>query len=61
MEPSNGQQVLMPREVAAIMRVHVHTVGRWVRDGKLECFRTGGGHMRFRREVIEAALKKEGR
>jgi excisionase family DNA binding protein len=57
MNDSDQQQILLPREVAAIFRIHPHSLGRWVREGKIKHFRTAGGHVRFRREDIEEALK----
>lgn len=35
------------------------TVARWAEDGKLPGFKTLGGHWRFRRADVEAALAKE--
>ncbi|MFA6092685.1 MAG: response regulator [Elusimicrobiota bacterium] len=33
-------------EIAAICKVAPPTVGRWIKEGRLSCFRTGGGHQR---------------
>lgn len=45
---------LTPSEVAKVFRVSVCTVTRWARSGKLQSFRTAGGHRRFRVEDVEA-------
>jgi excisionase family DNA binding protein len=39
--------LLTPAEVAAILYVDPKTVTRWAKAGKLNCFRTPGGHRRF--------------
>jgi len=39
--------ILLPREVARILRVDPKTVTRWAKDGKIGSFRTPGGHRRF--------------
>jgi len=41
------QEYLSPKEFAALMRVHVKTVLRWVRTGKLDGVRTVGGIVRI--------------
>ncbi len=41
-------QLLLSRDVAAMFGVDIKTVVRWSDDGKLRCFRTPGGHRRFR-------------
>jgi excisionase family DNA binding protein len=43
-------------EVAAVFRVHPRTVIRWTDKGKLPCYRTPGGHRRFRAADIRALL-----
>lgn len=32
---------LTPEEVAATLRVHISTVRRWIRDGRLPAYRVG--------------------
>jgi excisionase family DNA binding protein len=49
-------QLLSPREVAAMFRVNPKTVTRWSRSGKLPAIRTLGGHRRFRLSDVQAAL-----
>lgn len=49
--------LLTPAEVAAMFRVDPKTVTRWANSGKLLSLRTLGGHRRFRREDVEAAIK----
>lgn len=43
-------------EVAAVFRVHSRTIIRWADAGKLLCFRTAGGHRRFRAADVRALL-----
>ena len=40
----DDDELLLPREVAALLRVHPQTVGRW----GLPVVRTPGGHARYR-------------
>lgn len=51
--------LLSTQEVAAIFKVGVSSVTRWVRKGTLApAFWTPGGHARFRREDVEALRDK---
>jgi excisionase family DNA binding protein len=59
-ERSESRPLMRPGEVAALFRVHPQTIGRWVRKGALEAFRTPGGQMRFDRAYIERKLKEDG-
>jgi len=43
-------------EVAAAFRVHTRTIIRWTDTGRLPCYRTPGGHRRFRAADIRALL-----
>lgn len=52
-------ELLTPAEVAAIFRVDPKTVTRWSQAGKLPCIQTLGGHRRYRRSEVEAALNGE--
>jgi excisionase family DNA binding protein len=47
---------LLTAEVAAILKVHPHTVARWAREGKLNTQRTLGGHRRYRESEIRALI-----
>jgi len=46
-------------EAAKHLGVHVETVRRWIREGKLEVIRTCGGHSRIHRDTILAMLQKK--
>ncbi len=48
------QELLTPREVAAIFGVHAKTVTRWAQLGKLASVRTIGGHRRFSAADVHA-------
>lgn len=49
-------ELMTPAEVAALFRVDPKTVARWSDSGKIPSIRTLGGHRRFRREDVIAAL-----
>ena len=53
--------LLTTPEVAEELRVHVATITRWVRDGKLVAITLPGGRHRFRRADVEALLAVEPR
>jgi excisionase family DNA binding protein len=47
--------LLTPREVAALLGVRTTTIARWARDGLLKpAVRTPGGHRRYRRGDVVA-------
>lgn len=50
------QPPLKASEVAEMFSVDPSTVNRWADEGKLPCFRTPGGHRRFRREDVDAFI-----
>ena len=50
------EQLLTPREVAALFRVDPKTVTRWAQEGKLSALRTLGGHRRYRADEVYALL-----
>lgn len=55
-----SREILTPTEVARIFKVDAKTVTRWTKVGKLNAFRTLGGHRRFYAdEVYAAAVKAE--
>jgi excisionase family DNA binding protein len=54
--PSVFERLMTPREVSAALRVHVKTVTRWAKDGKLSSIKTPGGQRRFREAEVRALL-----
>ena len=50
--------VLTAAEVARLFRVNARQPGRWADEGRLPSFRTPGGHRRFRRDEVLAALRE---
>lgn len=55
-EPSGADTLMTPAEVAALFRVDPKTVTRWAVAGKLQSFRTLGGHRRYRSSEVHALL-----
>jgi excisionase family DNA binding protein len=48
-------------EVAEFLRVHVGSVRRWSRSGKLKAYKVGGrGDWRYRQQDVEAFLNSHG-
>jgi excisionase family DNA binding protein len=52
-------ELLRPREVAAILGVRTATVARWARQGRLTPLLTPGGHRRYTRASVRAVLGEE--
>ena len=50
------QDLITPREVAAVFCVNPKTVARWAVAGRLTAYRTLGGHRRFSRAQVEQLL-----
>lgn len=58
--PTVGPEItplLTPAEVAAMFHVDPKTVARWAVRGRLSSIRTPGGHRRFLRSEVEAAMR----
>lgn len=49
---------LTPREAAALLRVDARTVRRWAQQGKLDGFRTPGGHWRIDEEAVRRMQRR---
>ena len=56
--PFNVNYNYTPREVAELFGVRTTTIARWAREGVLSAVATPGGHRRYRRGEIAAALAK---
>ena len=56
---ANGEGWLRLGEAAAELGVSLNTLRRWSDSGKLTCYRSPGGHRRYRRGDIEALLRAE--
>lgn len=55
------RQILTTSDVADLFHVDTRTVAKWVRAGKLSCFRTPGNHIRFHRADVDALRDVEPR
>jgi excisionase family DNA binding protein len=51
-------EVLSTRQVATLLGVGEATVKRWADAGEIECFRTPGGHRKFRLRDVTAFVQK---
>ena len=56
----HADELLTPREVAALFRVDPKTVARWASGGRLSAVRTLGGHRRFKATEVYALLRGGG-
>jgi excisionase family DNA binding protein len=52
-------ELLRPREVAALFGVRPTTIARWAREGKLTPLRTPGGHRRYSLAGVREVLDRE--
>lgn len=55
-ESSSGEYPLSVHEVARILGCGESSVRTWADTGRLPCWRTPGGHRRFRRADVDALL-----
>jgi excisionase family DNA binding protein len=51
-------RLLTPSEVAAMFAVNTKTVSLWANAGKIDSFRTFGGHRRFKASDVRRALER---
>jgi diguanylate cyclase (GGDEF)-like protein/excisionase family DNA binding protein len=56
---ANGEGWLRLSEAAAELGVSLNTLRRWSDSGRLTCYRSPGGHRRYRRTDVEALLRAE--
>lgn len=52
-----AQHYLTTKDVAELLRVSPDTVRLYARQGRIPCETTPGGHRRFRRELVLAAVR----
>jgi len=55
---SNGKQFFSTADIARLLSIDVSTVKRWTDSGKLQCYRTLGGHRRFRFDQVQALIAR---
>jgi excisionase family DNA binding protein len=55
-----AEEFLTPGQVARILHVSPQTVNRWANEGRIPCTLTLGGHRRFRRADVDAAVRRVG-
>ena len=58
---ANGRDWLRLSEAATALGVSLHTLRRWSDTGKPVCYRSPGGHRRYRRADVEALLRAQSR
>jgi diguanylate cyclase (GGDEF)-like protein/excisionase family DNA binding protein len=56
---ANGREWLRLAEAADALGVSLNTLRRWSDSGRLTCYRSPGGHRRYRRTDIEALLSAQ--
>ncbi len=49
-----------PDEAARLLGVHVETIRRWIREGKIQAVKSPGGHYRIPRGEAEQVLGERG-
>ena len=54
---ANGEDWLRLSDAAQTLGVSLNTVRRWSDSGQLACFRSPGGHRRFRRNDVDTLLR----
>ena len=54
---TEAEEFLTPAETARRFRVDPKTVARWAKTGRISYVRTLGGHRRYPKSEVEAALK----
>ena len=57
---ANGKEWLRLNEAADLLGVSHTTLRRWSDSGRLTCYRSPGGHRRYRRGDVETALTAQG-
>lgn len=58
---ANNQDWLRLNEAAATLGVSLNTLRRWSDSAKLVCYRSPGGHRRYRRADVDALLRAQSR
>ena len=56
---ASGKEWLRLGEAADALGVSLNTLRRWTDSGKLVCYRSPGGHRRYRRSHVEALLSRQ--
>ena len=56
---ANGDDWLRLGDAAGALGVSVTTLRRWSDSGKLRCYRSPGGHRRYRRRDIDGLLRRQ--
>lgn len=46
--PDSPEREVGPKAAAELIGVHVDSLKKWTEDGLIPCFRTPGGHRRYR-------------
>jgi diguanylate cyclase (GGDEF)-like protein/excisionase family DNA binding protein len=57
---ADGEAWLRLSEAADALGIGLNTLRRWSDSGKLTCYRSPGGHRRYRRSDVEALLRRQG-
>ena len=56
---ADGEAWLRLSEAADLLGISLNTLRRWSDSGKIACYRSPGGHRRYRRADVEALLRRQ--
>lgn len=56
LETLGDKDLLLPGEVAYLMRVDPKTVGRWAKEGRIQFVKTVGNHRRYRAGDVKTMM-----
>jgi len=52
------EQLFTTEDLSNMLQVSKSTIKRWAEDGKLQCFRTPGGHRKFNQKNIQEFISR---
>ena len=53
-----NEQLFTTEDLSKMLRVSKSTIKRWEEEGKLQCYRTPGGHRKFSRESVQEFISR---
>ncbi len=52
------EQLFTTDDISKMLQVSKSTIKRWTEEGKLSCFRTPGGHRKFKQSSIQEFISR---